>query len=58
MAMSALLGLAALASRNMSTYGRTWADIIVAISLLAVLIPRYGLRESNPRHPRKASNTY
>jgi hypothetical protein len=42
MAMSALLGLAALAGRNMSSYGRTWADIIVAISLLAVLIPRYG----------------
>jgi hypothetical protein len=40
MAMSALLGVTTLASRKTSTYGRTWADIIVAVSLLAVLIPR------------------
>jgi hypothetical protein len=41
MAMSALLGLATLASPKMSTHGKTWADIVIAVSLLAVLIPRY-----------------
>jgi hypothetical protein len=41
MAMSALLGLFTLASPKMSTSERTWADIIIAVSLLAVLIPRY-----------------
>ena len=41
MTMSALLGLATLASHQMSTSERTWADIVVAVSLLAVLIPRY-----------------
>jgi hypothetical protein len=41
MTMSALLGLFTLASPKMSTSERTWADIIIAVSLLAVLIPRY-----------------
>jgi hypothetical protein len=41
MAVSALLGLATLASPKMSTHGKTWADIVIAVSLLAVLVPRY-----------------
>jgi hypothetical protein len=41
MTMSALLGLFTLASPKMSASERTWADIIIAFSLLAVLIPRY-----------------
>jgi hypothetical protein len=38
----------------MSTSERTWADIIIAVSLLAVLIPRYEFHQGckcNIPHP-------